>query len=364
MSRTILYYPTIDVPTSGRWIRGALLYWDQIASIVPESYDGRFDPLNRYSNEIRCLYDEGIFRPVNPHLLLRGPLNSYALFLKEFDQVISSARFRATIPPRKERRFTAEIYKDKVAYGTFHKLCELGLAEDKQDGRDDHYVFHFEPTVARLYMALLAEYLALVDEGTTTPGTDQAAAMNLGYRATKGAKVSACLSARFSEILPLPTEDVSLRAVLKFRKKHRAELLALRSEIDDFESKLRASEDMNEVHAITLKMKERIERECLVLGRALRLSKFSVFWGSLQSFIKPNSPALTGVLAAAVGKSMIGAPLPISWIAGGLAVAGTIEVGTNVVKEIKERQGLVQESPFAYLFLAQRKFSAAGMNAK
>ena len=40
MSRTVLYYPYIQVPTSGLWIRKALLYWDQVAAIVPRSYDG------------------------------------------------------------------------------------------------------------------------------------------------------------------------------------------------------------------------------------------------------------------------------------------------------------------------------------
>ena len=132
MTRTILYYPTINVPTSGRWIRGALLYWDQIASIVPESYDGRFNRIERYSDEIRCLYEDGIFRPVNPYLLLQGPNNKYYPFLQEFDQIRSSARFRSALPPRKERQFTAQIYKDKLADGTFHKLRELGMAEDRQ----------------------------------------------------------------------------------------------------------------------------------------------------------------------------------------------------------------------------------------
>jgi hypothetical protein len=34
MSRPILYYPNIEVPASGPWIRRALLYWDDVAAIV------------------------------------------------------------------------------------------------------------------------------------------------------------------------------------------------------------------------------------------------------------------------------------------------------------------------------------------
>ena len=61
MSRTILYYPEIQIPTSGTWIRKALLYWDKIGAIVPRSYDDQMDAkmLERYSPEIEHLYKLG-----------------------------------------------------------------------------------------------------------------------------------------------------------------------------------------------------------------------------------------------------------------------------------------------------------------
>ena len=61
--RTILYYPTIRIPTT-IWLRQALLYWDEIASIVPRDYeDNAFDP---YTPEIQYLKSEGQFRPIRP----------------------------------------------------------------------------------------------------------------------------------------------------------------------------------------------------------------------------------------------------------------------------------------------------------
>ena len=38
MAQTILYYPTIDIQ-DGAWLRNAILYWDEVPSIVAdESY--------------------------------------------------------------------------------------------------------------------------------------------------------------------------------------------------------------------------------------------------------------------------------------------------------------------------------------
>jgi hypothetical protein len=41
MSRTILYYPTILIPSN--WLKWTTLYWDKIGSIVPEDFQNIFD---------------------------------------------------------------------------------------------------------------------------------------------------------------------------------------------------------------------------------------------------------------------------------------------------------------------------------
>lgn len=42
-----LYYPTIDI-TNEQWLKTAILYWDEISTIVPSSIDLHIDngPLN------------------------------------------------------------------------------------------------------------------------------------------------------------------------------------------------------------------------------------------------------------------------------------------------------------------------------
>ena len=38
VNRTILYYPTVRLPR-GPWLNQAILYWDQIGTIVPQRWD-------------------------------------------------------------------------------------------------------------------------------------------------------------------------------------------------------------------------------------------------------------------------------------------------------------------------------------
>lgn len=52
-----LYYPTIDIDDS-EWIKNAILFWDEIDTIVPEAISSPYK-----NNDSRFLYDEGILKP-------------------------------------------------------------------------------------------------------------------------------------------------------------------------------------------------------------------------------------------------------------------------------------------------------------
>src|SRR5690242_17951955 len=91
--RRILYYPTINIP-SGQWLRQAILYWDEIASIVPKDSQGHI--LLNLSPDVQFLKDEGEFKPVKPEDLVFNPDNSEAFghFRQEFLNIISDPYFR------------------------------------------------------------------------------------------------------------------------------------------------------------------------------------------------------------------------------------------------------------------------------
>jgi hypothetical protein len=91
-NRTVLYYPTIKVP-EGKWLKQALLYWDNVASIVPYDYDGNVSI--PFTSEIEFLLDEKIFKPVRPEKLFnrrtlvrdfKDKLKDYQKYIKDKDK--------------------------------------------------------------------------------------------------------------------------------------------------------------------------------------------------------------------------------------------------------------------------------------
>jgi hypothetical protein len=107
--RTILYYPTMSVPNGG-WLRQALLYWDQIGSIVPEELQKSGDA--PYNDDILFLLHEDVFRPVGPDLLFgcRDSRQRVQWLENEFRDVLYSEQFRKNLPSIRKR--TAKIHSN------------------------------------------------------------------------------------------------------------------------------------------------------------------------------------------------------------------------------------------------------------
>lgn len=67
MAQTILYYPTINIQ-DGAWLRNAILYWDEVSSIVPHENYLDFSP------ELLYLQKSGVYKAVYPHDLFLSNL--------------------------------------------------------------------------------------------------------------------------------------------------------------------------------------------------------------------------------------------------------------------------------------------------
>jgi len=98
MQRTVLYYPTISIPDNW-WLRQALLYFDEVASIVPQTMTwegesrGTLIPL---TPEIEFLQKEGIFRSISPERLTLGREWTEAHQLEDdLRTVVTNERYRA-----------------------------------------------------------------------------------------------------------------------------------------------------------------------------------------------------------------------------------------------------------------------------
>ena len=69
MSRSILYYPSMDIK-DGIWLRNAMLYWDKIHSIVPNQFDADYSP------EVQALEERGLYSSITPDELFYSDANN------------------------------------------------------------------------------------------------------------------------------------------------------------------------------------------------------------------------------------------------------------------------------------------------
>lgn len=353
-ARTVLYYPTIEIPT-GPWLRQALLYWDHVGSIVPRSFDEWQDSraVARYSSKMQYLHGEGVFQPYNPdYLVMEGP-EGHERMLNELKQIIGDPSFQKLITPLPQRVLDVRIYPQKVS-GSIASLLE-GKGLVRYDSRE--HVYFFEKLTAYLFMSLLAKHLASVSEEIVIPSTDHRTFEQMTFRGVGVLEKEIALSAVLHEVLPVPAPNVKLRRIIQFRRRHQLQLEEFRVELEQFEEHLRSCEHERQVRDQVVQFRLRLTTEVGKLEREFRQSVIPFVMSSLQSFIKPTSPTLLGAALVLAGKATSLTTVPVEWVLGGAAGAGLIEVGALWTNKWQSRQNEINRAPFSYLYRAKGKVS-------
>jgi hypothetical protein len=122
VKRTILYYPTIDIPTK-KWLRHSLLYWDEVSSIVPSSWDDK--TLNKQSSDIHYLIDEGQYRAKKPEDLFQNSENVEVTkqLQEEFLEIILDEEFANFLG--KHYKLNFKIHNAKGIGGMFDNITKF-----------------------------------------------------------------------------------------------------------------------------------------------------------------------------------------------------------------------------------------------
>jgi hypothetical protein len=371
MKNTILYYPTISIPNN-RWLRKAILYWDEIGSIVPQRDDGQ--PVIPYSPEIQFLKAEGEFRPFRPDAIAdRGRKLVQELESELVDIVLSTEfqRFKELKQGRRlpfhakrdeerfmrihdEERFMRihdeeyfmRIHYDKVNLEVFEFLREAGLARRVHDG---HGWYEFEKTTGLIYMALLAKYLADEDYQATTPGTNLPIYHKFNFHAKSVENSFLGLDVKFLNALPYPRSDVSLHDILHFKRRRRDQLLHFRQHINSFQDSLNNCESPAHARELIVRFANGLERELSDLEVVMKDSSIATIAGGFETLLKPTSPVWLATAAVVLGKVKSIAEVPISWIAGGTMIAGTILIGKYLIDKRNERRAASRNSHLSYI---------------
>lgn len=385
-----LFYPSIDIPNTA-WLKTALLYWENLMTIVPESIN------NPYSTRTtQALQDEGFLRPLRVHsgmdeikemssdvLNYLGSSESAALFLSSNGRGGSRIHMDK-LPPQFERG--TSIHADKLshevqqAFNDYYKQYQCKSGSDVREPfsrprRRDNGPRWLEvnENFANFYMTLLANRLALrMGAGLLT---DIPSADNLAMAARLDARLAGAIpkeiekrkpgwytDSSFTQRTCLPKElgsgllanlaieriaispETPISEILSFKARHRDELALFRSKIDMIASSI--DQDLP-IEALRQKISDLYEEEVKPATNSLKMALEGrrIKWlneGLLKiSFMSVGSTALVAA----------GLTVPAAIIAG----AGLSLIASKINYNI-DREEALRSNPYSYLLSVRNEF--------
>lgn len=343
MGFRILYYPSIEVPNN-YWLRRVLLYSDKIASIMPtlSRFNYRGNPV------MELLLENGEYEPIRPEdFLYRGELET-SKFEDEVRNYISSGLLEkfVKVHPSNKNRFNSdfEISMHKMTINTIREFEELNLIKTNKK-REDYY--SIDPNIAILYLGILSKYLGA--EYAYTPSTDNPIHEKMIFNISDTQQQSyQVANVQLMNCLPVPTNDISIEDIIKFKKKRSTELQSFKIEYLDFQQKLANSKSKEEVNHYLELFTTKMERELQQVSRLLNESRISFTLDSIKSLLNIKSPALFA--GATTLPFLLNSHPNLSAMAITLGVS---YIGARQVLLKKE-----SESPFSYVFHAHKEFGS------
>lgn len=364
-TRSLLYYPTISVP-SGAWLRQTLLYWDNVASIVPSRLDPDDDDF--FTTDIEYLRDNKVFREIHPDELIHSPGGSANLksFENEFHDLVMASEFQKLLRPGGLKRAAARvpglgrrlahvdheapIHIGKVSNQLYQFLESEGLAIE--DPRSNNW-FLFESRTALLYMSLLAQHLCQMAPDYIIPGTDRSDYQSLVTGGAAPGASSGCFAVTLTQALPVPRAEQALEDILDFKSKRHHELLAFRAVLDQSASEIAMATSTAEIKGHLIAFQEKYQKAVGDLETLMNDHNMETFMGSMKTLVDIKSSTLWGALLVAAGNASDVATIPLHLALSGLAVTGTIQVGAHLVSSEVKKRAALRESPFSYLYHAK-----------
>lgn len=353
-----LYYPTIDIPNE-EWLKPAVLFWDQINTIVPSSI---LDPYEQ--NTTQYLHDEGILQPlrVDPDQDFVAELTTDTLnYLNtnEGFQLLTQGRNRYSVihkdkMPREISRLF-NIHPEKLPYEIQHQL-RRNLSPEGWFGVDSSF--------ARFYMTLLAnkicekKAIALLTDNTLTSNlTDKVRLDNqIAIKGRGHDRYSEMQNERYIHLAQgLLTnliiegvkikENTSLVDVVEFKKRHRDELGLFRTSIAKLTQNV--SKDLP-FEAMRQQVNDIYNDEFLPSYNNFKkaLDGAGIKWIA-ENFMKVTFFSTT---ATALPMTLLGLALPHALLAG----AG-VSLITSAISYNEDKKEKLRNNPYSYLLAVDRQ---------
>ena len=316
MAQTILYYPTINIQDSA-WLRNAILYWDEVSSIVP--YENYPD----FSSELLYLQELGVYKAVYPQELF------FSEFAGDFCAAIVkriSAYERSRVRNRKNgiQNGRVRMHKNKIYAPALHELIHyrklppqlLDYFGDKRfinDYNIDGWM-EIDSKIAQIYMRTLAEYSIKCSGKDIVLGTDTSTHSREIYSPSRNRVdlQAQCCKINIENCLPQPSMDVGFEDILEFKNRRKDELNAFRAKIRELETNIYNADSPELIRHYETQFIEEWQQCSDDFYRVLKESRITFFLSSLISLVaipfvgQLLSPHLGQELTSAI---QTGAPL-------------------------------------------------------
>ncbi len=230
----LLYFPYISVP-NGEWLTRTLLYWDEIASIVPYEYINRPGMHERY---MRHLVEENLVKQVIPEEYVfgfRGFEQNFLEYLRSdpLSMNLAAVGKMGELGNGKILR-TTNIHMGKLA-DLGYELVELGLAKKKDS---DWSWFEVEAHTASKFMTYLAFLISNATE--YVPATDNYDGFRSllpvadNERRIKERVRNELRAVILEKILPVPKGRIDGYDIQRFKDRNHESLKNYRNRVEDF----------------------------------------------------------------------------------------------------------------------------------
>jgi len=344
---------------SKNWIRSSLLFWDEIATIVPR-YCWEDQSYLEYDedNELKFLLEEGLYRPIFPDIVNE---NKNPDRYKEFENIYfkhlesflgSSDHIDSIICPsmwssgRKINYRGIECIREMGYISTLllHGLYDIG--NDLPFKQQQSF---------KTFFSLLAEYVAYYDDENTTPLTDIEECRDSIYLSHNRISNIPCAEIFYQNVIPTPKDDVELRKIIDFKEDYEIELRKYYNYIQNFSFELSSIKNDRELLHIVDNYNSQIQIGVKDLTEELKDYNIQTINGSIRTLFEPQSPELITALGLFAGIST-NSPLLFTLGAVGLTTSGILKISSYLVDRSIERRELLRKSPFAYLYYVNKKF--------
>ncbi|MCZ7422430.1 DUF6236 family protein [Verrucosispora sp. WMMA2121] len=231
----MLYYPFANAPRSV--LQRAILYWDNLATVVAPGWEAR---LSAWMREVQ---DAGLYRPLEANRAF-GP---YALheIEGELERVLrripTDDLLPPTAPPSGE---FSTLHVEKLHGSVVDELLQRQLVYPHPDSPSRLVA---APALLNVVVSLIAGRIAaehndrsgcIGPEGLR-PYTDHEVAHRLGTEPLSDYDVTACWHVDVGSLLPVPSSDIRINDLVRFREEYDDERQRLMFAIDEMLHRLK-----------------------------------------------------------------------------------------------------------------------------